>query len=223
MTPRRPSDLLSPDLPAPLATALRAAAARHDHLCPRQVLGARIGLFGGARLGLDLPRADKRLIVIVEADGCFCDGVAAATGCEVGRRTLRVEDYGKIAATFADAQTGRAIRIRPRLDVRHQVQTHAPEAESRWHAYVLAYQTMPDDDLLEAERVVLVTPVERLISHARHRAICAECGEEVSNEREIVVDGRALCRSCAAQRGDGPAGAGAYYRSEDQGTGPSRS
>ena len=56
--------------------------------------------------------------MILESDGCFADGLEAATGCTVGHRTLRVEDYGKIAATFVDVSTGQAIRIAPRLDVR---------------------------------------------------------------------------------------------------------
>jgi formylmethanofuran dehydrogenase subunit E len=45
------------------------------------------------------------LLTILETDGCAADGVSAATGCWVGRRTLRVEDFGKVAATFVDTQT----------------------------------------------------------------------------------------------------------------------
>ena len=201
-----------PSISGALAAALSVSASRHDHLCPRQVLGARMGMLGGERLGLVVPRADKRLLVIVESDGCFSDGVAAATGCEVGHRTLRVEDFGKIAATFVDCETGRAYRIRPRLDVRERVQAHAADAESRWHAYVLAYQRMSDAELLEVEAVELVQPVDRIVSHPNLRATCSACGEEVSNEREVVVEGGALCRPCASGRGIPIPAAGAYYR-----------
>jgi formylmethanofuran dehydrogenase subunit E len=169
-------------------------------------------------LGLDVPRADKRLLVVVESDGCFSDGVAAATGCEVGHRTLRVADYGKIAATFVDCTDGRALRIRPRLDVRERVTEHAPEAESRWHAYRLAYQRMADAELLEVVAVQLTTRVERIVSHPDRRTNCADCGEEISNEREVEVErkvevgGDVLCLACAAWRGIVAPGAGAYYR-----------
>jgi len=73
---------------------LEACAALHRHLCPRQVLGVRMGLFAGQLLDLPLPQPhnSKRLLTIVETDGCAADGVAAATNCWVGRRTLRVED-----------------------------------------------------------------------------------------------------------------------------------
>ena len=87
------------------------SSARHNHLCPRQILGVRIGAAGASALGLEPHRADKRLLVILETDGCFADGVEAATGCTIGHRTLRVEDYGKIAATFVDGKKGTAIWV----------------------------------------------------------------------------------------------------------------
>src|SRR3989337_2741885 len=97
-----------------LNNLLQASAALHHHLCPRQVIGVRMGLYAGQILRLDLPQTDKRLLTIMETDGCASDGVAVATNCWVGRRTMRVEDYGKVAATFVDTQTGEAFRLAPR-------------------------------------------------------------------------------------------------------------
>jgi len=94
-----------------LPELLDASAALHRHLCPRQVLGVRMGMLAGELLGLALPQTDKRLYVVAETDGCAVDGISAATNCWVGRRTLRVEDFGKVAATFVDTQTDRAVRI----------------------------------------------------------------------------------------------------------------
>jgi formylmethanofuran dehydrogenase subunit E len=93
----------------------------HDHLCPRQILGVRIGLAGMKALGFEAPPTKKQLLVISETDGCFVDGVIAATDCTVGHRTLRVEDYGKVAVTFVDTKSGRAVRVAPRLDIREPV------------------------------------------------------------------------------------------------------
>ncbi len=101
-----------------LAVLLERAAAWHDHLCPRQVLGVRMGVYAAELLALDLPQRDKRLLTFVETDGCFANGVAVATGCWLGRRTLRLVDYGKVAATFVDPHTERAIRIRSDLHAR---------------------------------------------------------------------------------------------------------
>ena len=48
---------------------LERAAALHRHLCPRQVLGARMGILAGRLLSLELPQKNKRLYTFVETDG----------------------------------------------------------------------------------------------------------------------------------------------------------
>jgi formylmethanofuran dehydrogenase subunit E len=194
---------------APLGGLLRQSSAGHSHLCPRQVLGVRIGLAGTGALGLDVPRRDKRLLVFVETDGCFVDGVAAATGVSVGHRTLRVVDYGKIAATFVNVHTEEAVRVAPQLDVRQKAYAYAPEERRHYFAQLAGYQVMPDVELLTVRPVELVMPVGDIVSRAGERASCQQCGEEIINEREVVSGGRLLCGSCA-----GPS----YYH--EPGTGP---
>lgn len=186
----------------PLAELLAASAAHHRHLCPRQVLGVRMGLLAGRLLGLDLPQQDKRLLAIVETDGCVVDGIVAATGCEVGRRTLRVEDLGKVAATFVDTRDERAVRLVPRPDVRQAAYACAPEGRNKWEAQLLGYQRMPDECLFSWQWVTLVTPLRAIISRPGVRVSCQACGEEVLNEREVRIGNQILCRSCAY---------GAYY------------
>jgi formylmethanofuran dehydrogenase subunit E len=186
-----------------LDALLNASAALHDHLCPRQVLGVRMGLLAGQILEIDLPQRDKRLLTIVETDGCAADGIAVATNCWVGRRTLRVEDYGKVAATFVDTQTGRAIRIVPRRDARRIARAFAPDAGGKWECYLLGYQRIPAEELLAVQPVELRRPVDQLISRPDKQAVCERCGEEVINEREVVTAGSVLCRPCS-----GPS----YYR-----------
>jgi formylmethanofuran dehydrogenase subunit E len=178
---------------------LDQSAALHSHLCPRQVLGVRVGLAGAAALNLDVPRTDKRLLIIIETDGCFADGIEAATGCTIGHRTLRVEDYGKIAATFVDVKTGQAVRVAPRLDVRERAYTCTPTEPRHYFAQLKAYQVLPDHDLLSIQPVQLTTPIAAIFSRAGVRVNCEVCGEEIINEREIVRDGLLVCRSCAGQ------------------------
>lgn len=180
-----------------LDAALARSAALHHHLCPRQVLGARMGLYAGALLGLDLPRADKRLFTFVETDGCFADGVAAATGCWLGRRTLRLIDYGMVAATFVDTQSEQAIRVWPHPLARQQAAAYVPAAQSRWHAQLAAYQSLPTATLLCARPVVLTVSLAAIISRAGARVNCTVCGEEIINEREALLDGQPFCRGCA--------------------------
>ncbi|MFN8433892.1 MAG: FmdE family protein [Anaerolineales bacterium] len=168
----------------------------HDHLCPRQILGVRIGLAGMKTLGFSEPPQHKRMLVISEIDGCFVDGVIAATDCTVGHRTLRVEDYGKVASTFVHVKTGRAVRIAPVLDIREQAALFVPSEPRHYFAQMQAYQTMPDEIMFTITEVKLSTPIQEIISRPSVRVNCDVCGEEIMNEREIHSDGQILCRHC---------------------------
>ncbi|MBI4787824.1 MAG: formylmethanofuran dehydrogenase [Chloroflexi bacterium] len=181
----------------------QSAIHHHNRLCPRQVLGVRIGLYAADLLDLDPAQKDKRLFTFVESDGCLVDGLAVATGCWVGSRTMRVIDYGKTAATFVDTQTERAVRIMPHLAARTRAMDHAPDAPDRWHAQLAAYQVMPVEELLAAEPVTLNVSLAAIISRHGRRVVCECCGEDIINEREVRRVGDTLCRACAD---------GAYYQ-----------
>jgi formylmethanofuran dehydrogenase subunit E len=156
-----------------------------------------MGLAGAAALGLTLPRKDKRLLIIVETDGCFADGIAAATGCSMGHRTLRLEDYGKIAATFVDVRTETAVRIAPQPHIRQKAHTYAPGEKKRYYAQLIGYQHMPDHELLTIQPVRLSIPVRQIVSRNGVRVNCTQCGEEIINQREILQAGRPYCLACA--------------------------
>ena len=191
--------------PAPAAAArpdsldalLGASAALHGHLCPRQVLGVRMGLLAADLLDLALPQTDTRLVTIVETDGCFADGIATATGCWLGHRTLRMVDYGKAAATFVDSDTGRAFRVAPDTHSRELAPLYADSARGRWQSYLFGYQRMPLNLLFSWREVRLLDDVRGIISNAKARATCAQCGEEIINQRELFQNGQVVCRACA--------------------------
>lgn len=182
-----------------LRELLEQSAQYHRHLCPRQVLGVRMGLLAGQILGLAVPQPDnvKRILTIVETDGCGADGVSVATNCWIGRRTLRVEDFGKVAASFVDTQTGQAIRIVPRNDARQKAHEYALEAINKWEAMLQGYQCMPAQELFTVQSIVFRTPLEDLLGRPGVRTYCENCDEEIINEREVEHAGQILCRACA--------------------------
>ncbi len=180
-----------------LQSLLARSSRDHSHLCPRQIIGVRMGLAGLSALGFDAPPTGKRLLLLTETDGCFVDGLSAATNCTVGHRTLRVEDYGKAAATFVDTQTGRILRVAPALDIREKAYAYAPEETRHYFAQMAAYQVMPDDVMFTVTEVQLTTPIEALVSRPGLRVNCDVCGEEIMNEREVKQNGLTLCHPCA--------------------------
>src|ERR1700683_612364 len=92
---------------------LQQAEIAHGHLCAGQVLGVRMAMLGCRRLGIAEPRGTdrKRLVTYVEIDRCATDAIGGVTGCRLGKRALKFRDWGKMAATFVDLATGRAVRI----------------------------------------------------------------------------------------------------------------
>lgn len=196
-----------------LVELLEQSSARHDHLCPRQVLGVRMGLAALEMLSLERPISKQTALVVIETDGCFADGIEVATGATIGHRTLRVNDLGKVAATFANLQTGRSIRLAPRADARLHARLYAPEASKRYYAQLQGYECMPEHELFRVQEVMLDPPAAILISKPGVRVQCEICGEEIINERERVVEGSVLCRSCAQ---------GAYYVAVPEKASPSR-
>ena len=187
-----------------LQDLLQQSASRHTHLCPRQVLGVRMGLYAISLLQLSMPPGKKHLFTFVETDGCFVDGVEVATGCSLGHRTLRLMDYGKVAATFVDTVTAQAVRIAPHPHSREIASALEPGAKSRWHNQLAAYQTLADGKLFIAKRVEISLDLEAIISRPGIRVNCDFCGEEIINKREVYIEDQTLCRCCAE-------GASAYY------------
>jgi len=182
-----------------IQTLLEQASARHSHLCPRQVLGVRMALAGAAALGLELPRNDKTLLVIAETDCCFVDGLEVAAGVTPGHRTLRIEDYGKVGATFINVKNGEALRLVPVIDIRLRAQEYIPDEPRHYFAQLRAYQSMPDEVMFSSMAVALSPTIEQIVSRPGVRINCSLCREEIINEREIIFQGQVYCRSCFGQ------------------------
>jgi formylmethanofuran dehydrogenase subunit E len=178
---------------------LEKSSRDHSHLCPRQILGVRLGLAGMKALGFNEPPDKKQLFIITETDGCFADGLSAATNCTVGHRTLRIEDYGKAAATFVNTQTGHAVRVAPVLDIRQRACTFAPNEPRHYFAQMQSYRIMPDDDMFTITEVQLAISIEAILSRPGIRVDCDVCGEEIMNEREVKQNGLTMCRACAGR------------------------
>ncbi len=180
------------NLPALLAEAGR----HHGHICPGQVLGVRMAVLGCELLGIYDPKLSKRLITFVETDRCGTDAVQTVTGCTLGKRTLKFVDYGKLAATFLDMDTGRAVRIAARESARDAALRFAPDEVDAHAAQLRAYKALPEGDLFSVREVQVTLDETELPGRSRARVVCTQCGEGISNGRERSVAGKTVCRAC---------------------------
>lgn len=181
---------------------LRDAEQAHGHICAGQVLGVRLAMYGLQKLGIGDPQGKdrKRLITFVEIDRCATDAVAVVTGCRLGKRALKFRDWGKMAATFVDVSTGKAIRIAAKESSKSLAREMHPEIENKNQQQMLAYREMPENDLFTSQWVKVELPPEEFPGYKGDRISCAECGEGINFRREVHKEGRVLCRACAGER-----------------------
>lgn len=178
---------------------LAQAEAAHGHMCPGQILGVRMALLGLKHLGIDDPRgADrKRLVTYVEIDRCATDAIGTVTGCRLGKRTLKFRDWGKMAATFVDLSTSRAVRILALENSRELAQSLYPHIESKKEQQMAAYRELPDEQLFRLQDVTVTVDPCELPGFKGERFTCPRCGEGVNFGRYQEIDGQRLCLSCA--------------------------
>jgi formylmethanofuran dehydrogenase subunit E len=181
---------------------LRDAEQAHGHLCAGQVLGVRMAMLGLQKLGIDDPHGSdrKRLVTFVEIDRCATDAVAVVTGCRLGKRALKFRDWGKVAATFVDVSTGRAVRVAAKESSKSLARQMHPELSEKNKQQMLAYREIADDDLFTTQRVKVELPPEEFPGYKGERIVCEMCGEGINFRREVRRDGKVLCRSCAGER-----------------------
>jgi len=180
---------------------LETATDAHGHLCPGQVVGVRMAMLGCRLIGLDEPRRHdqiKKLIIYVEMDRCTADAVAHVTGVKLGRRSLKFMDYGIMAATFVNLETGKAFRVVSTEEARSLASAYAPEIADKYPQQLEAYRRMPDSVLFRVQRVRVKIDDCDLPGPTRYKARCSCCNQVVRDQREVIKDdGTLLCRPCA--------------------------
>ena len=186
-------------LPFNFESLLEASVELHGHLCPGQVLGVKMSMLGLREIGITDPRGRDRksLIVFVEMDRCATDAVQSVTGCSLGRRTMKFMDFGKMAATFLNLRTGRAVRVIAKEEARRKAKEYFPEIESKYTAQLEAYKIMSEEDLFDVMDVQVTIPPEDMPGRPVQRIRCDSCGEYVQDMREVYREGKVLCRPCS--------------------------
>jgi formylmethanofuran dehydrogenase subunit E len=186
---------------------LKQAEIAHGHLCAGQILGVRMATLACTRLEISDPRgADrKKLVSFVEIDRCATDAIGLVTGCRLGKRALKFRDWGKMAATFVNLSTGRALRIVALENSRQLAAERYPEIESKSQQQMRAYRELTDAELFREQWVTVALPDREMPGYKGPRVTCADCGEGINFDRFVEdpartgLDGQPvrLCLSCA--------------------------
>jgi formylmethanofuran dehydrogenase subunit E len=198
---------------AALEELLHDAEIAHGHLCAGQILGVRMAMLALARLGIDDPRKRhlgngelnpdrKRLVTFVEIDRCATDAIGVVTGCRVGKRALKLRDWGKMAATFVDLNQAlgddayKGLRIVALESSKARAKELYPGMEKNAQQ-MMAYREMPDADLFAEQWVRVPLPPSEFPGFKGQRVVCSRCGEGINFDRFVESDGKPLCLACA--------------------------
>ena len=177
----------------------------HGHLCGGQVVGVRMAMAGLRELGITDPKGTQRkdFVAFVETYRCATDAIIVTTGLTPGKRSLRVMDYGKMAATFVHLPTGKAVRVNALESSREKAAALAETMGSLedQNTYLEALVQLPEEDLLYVQEVAVVLDPCDLPGPPTGFAICSVCGETVLDGRHVNLDGRSYCKPCAAGKG----------------------
>ncbi len=184
------------------AELLEASTRIHGHICAGQVIGVRMSILGLERIGIADPRGKdrKKLYVIVEIDRCATDAIQSVTGCSLGKRSMRWMDFGIMAATYVNLETGAAVRITAREESRELTKKYCPGTVDKYKRQLEAYRIMPENELFKIEKVRAIIPEWDLPGRPLRRVQCEECGDWVQDCREVEKNGLTLCRACAGSR-----------------------
>jgi formylmethanofuran dehydrogenase subunit E len=198
---------------AELNELLHEAELAHGHLCAGQILGVRMAMLAMKRLGIHEPRKRtlptgelnpdrKRPVVFVEIDRCATDAIAVVTGARVGKRALKLRDWGKMAATFVDlgAKLGpdeyKGIRIVALEGSKQRARELYPELDKN-EAQMRAYRELPDAELFSEQWVRVPLSPSEFPGYKSERLACDLCGEGINFDRFVARDGQRLCHACA--------------------------
>ena len=180
-------------------TMLEESVKVHGHICAGQVIGVRMSMLALQLINIADPKGidRKKLYVLVEIDRCATDAIQSVTGCSLGKRSMYWQDNGIMAATFVNLETGKAVRITAREESRDLAESYCEGITDKYARQLEAYKIMPETELFRVQHVQVQIPAENLPGRPQRRVQCQSCQDWIQDKRDVLKDGKILCRGCA--------------------------
>jgi formylmethanofuran dehydrogenase subunit E len=175
------------------------AVSYHGHLCSGQCIGVKMARLALRELGIDVEKEPKSIMVFIECDRCPADAIGVVTGCKVGKRTYKFYDFGKVAASFMNLNTGKAVRVW------RKNRRHPKDGEDM----IAFYKNLPDEEMFEVQEVTIDLKPCDMPGPPLEVVYCSRCGEDVTDSRHLMVDGQPVCKACQGE---------SYYKVVTDGT-----
>ena len=182
----------------------------HGHKCPGLAIGIRAAELAMQQLG---DPNEITMVAISETDMCGVDAIQFLTGCTYGKGNFLHRDYGKMAFSFYDRNTGKGIRALLNNDSGNKLFSNYrtlvnKEADGKATPEEIASIDTLRNDLqqhlmeVDLQELFTITPIDTgLPRPARVLAslTCAHCGEATMESRTRRLGGETLCIPCFNQ------------------------
>lgn len=179
---------------------IERAAVLHGKLCPGTVIGVRMAMLGLSKINITDAKGKERkdFLVFVENDRCPVDALQSVTGARLSSRSLKFFDYGKMAASFLNLKTSKAVRLICPDYVRDKVDLYIRDKGlGKREKEIEAYKVMPEAELFVVMDIEISIPPEDMPGKHVPNILCESCRESISDKKEIVVKGKVVCKPCA--------------------------
>jgi formylmethanofuran dehydrogenase subunit E len=91
------------------------------------------------------------------------------------------------------------VRIVAKEESRQKAKDCFPETKDKYGAQIEAYKIMNDEELFDRIEVSVNIRPEDMPGRPLRRVRCDECAEHVQDMREVLRNGKTLCRPCAGE------------------------
>ncbi|WP_161490745.1 FmdE family protein [Methanonatronarchaeum thermophilum] len=198
-----------------LTNLVLEAGKLHGHICPMVVLGVKVGVDGLKQLEID-HQGMEDIIVLIETNSCFSDGIQLSTGCTFGNNALIYRDYGKTAATIIKRNE---IAIRYNYKAYNYIEEEYPEThklfekvvkkregtekqqkqlQEKWRKIALEQLNKPIEELFKIEKTEntshLNLPKKAPIFEDKY---CNKCEEKIMAPKTTQKNGKTQCIPCS--------------------------
>nr|WP_321513893.1 FmdE family protein [uncultured Pseudodesulfovibrio sp.] len=179
----------------------------HGHTCPGLAIGIRAAELALRELG-DSPEVN--MVAVSETDMCGVDAIQFITSCTYGKGNFLHRDYGKMAFSFYDRNSGKGFRAMVKPGIKDEIDNELAvlmrkddngsitPAESERITVLREISRQLFMTLELDEMFVISQPNEPVPTPARvlESMVCECCNESIMESRSRRLGGKTLCIPC---------------------------
>ncbi|MEF2230928.1 MAG: FmdE family protein [Pseudodesulfovibrio sp.] len=180
--------------------------AYHGHVCPGLSIGIRAAELALRDVG---DPTTFPMVAVSETDMCGVDAIQFITGCTLGKGNFIHRDYGKMAFSFYNRDTGKGIRAvldpsRSALFSEYRGLANRDargeaSPEEKKHMLTLRGQLQKHLMQIELDDLFNITALDKGLPRPPRileSLTCAHCGEPTMESRTRRMGGEILCIPC---------------------------